>query len=142
MTSRSIDEIRCSPANAAWWGRLLVASFFAFYLNYVPIHLASVAHLNALFVSVAVIHDDDHADGGHHDDADHVPHPASDHTLNVAPQTHAPGAVALAVLCVVADTSILIDAPQPQQRISVFERVRPPGESPPDPLQPRAPPLA
>ena len=142
MTSRSTNQTRCSPRKAGWWGRLAIAAFFGFYLNYVPIHLASVAHLNALFVSVAVIHGDDHADGEHHNDADHVPHPASDHTLNLTPQTHAPGVVALAVLCVLADTSILIDAPQHQQRISVFERVKPPGESPPDPLQPRAPPLA
>jgi hypothetical protein len=41
-----------------------------------------------------------------------------------------------------AITSVLVDEPEPQPPNPVFERIRPPGESPPDPLQPRAPPLA
>ena len=142
-TSRSIDENRCSPRKVAWWGRLLVAAFVAFYLNYIPIHLSTAGHLNDLLASVGAFNDHEHANEEHHNDADHhTPHPASDHALILTAQTHAPDPFALAVLYVLADTSVVIDAPERQQRIPVFERIKPPGESPPDPLQPRAPPLA
>jgi hypothetical protein len=120
----------------------LVAAFVAFYLNYVPIHLATAAHLDGVLDSLAELvfhHHDHHAE--HHDSDEHVPHPASDHALTLTAQTPSPVSV-LAVVCVLADTSILIELPQQQQPIPVFERIRPPGESPPDPLQPRAPPFA
>lgn len=131
-----------SPTSAGWWVRLLVAGVVAFYLNYVPIHLATAAHLDGVLDSLAELvfhHDDHHAD--QHDSDGHVPHPASDHTLTLTAQTQSPVSV-LAVVCVLSDTSILLELPQRQQPVPVFERIRPPGEPPPDPLQPRAPPLA
>lgn len=144
MTVREQYYRRFSLTKAGWWGRVLIAALFAFYLNYIPLHLATATHLNGLLESVAeaVSHHDGHDDADHHDDNDHhTPHPSSDHTLNLLAQSQTPVSV-LAVVCVLADTSILIELPQPQQPIPVFERIRPPGESPPDPLQPRAPPLA
>lgn len=146
VTSRSTRHSHCSPGKAGWWGRLFVTALFGFYINYVPIHLATATHLDDLLASVAEIafHHDGHDENEHHDDTDHhVPHPASDHDLNFTAQTQAPpNTLALAVFCVLADTSVLIEAPQQRQLIPVFERIRPPGEPPPDPLQPRAPPLA
>ena len=133
-----------SPKAAGWWFRLFVAGMFAFYLNFVPIHLATATHLDSFLESVAevVSHHDGHDDANHHDDNDHhTPHPVSDHALNLVAQTQSPVSV-VAFVCVLADTSILIELPQPQPPIPVFERIRPPGEPPPDPLQPRAPPLA
>jgi hypothetical protein len=118
---------------------------FSFYVNYVPIHLATATHLDDLLASVAEVafHHDGHDEAEHDGHTDHhVPHPGSDHNLNLAAQTQAPNAAALAVLYVLADTSVLIEAPQHQQPIPIFERIKLPGESPPDPLQPRAPPLA
>lgn len=138
-----LHDRRClSPKAAGWWVRLFVAGVFAFYLNYIPIHLATAAHLDSVLESLAelVFHNDDHH-AEHHDSDEHVPHPASDHTLTLTAQTQSPVSV-LAVVCILADTSILLELPQPQRPIPVFERIRPPGEPPPDPLQPRAPPLA
>lgn len=122
----------------------MVASLFAFYLNYVPIHLATEAHLDDLLTSVAAVafHDHGHGDAHHHDNNDHhTPHPASDHTQNLAVQTQS-SCVALAVFCVPAETLVVIAVPQRQPPVPVLERIKPPGESPPGPLQPRAPPLA
>lgn len=140
---------RCPPPKAAgWWGRLLVAGLFAFYLNYIPLHLATATHLGVWFDSVAdlVLHHDGHAGHDDHDDGDHdtdhhVPHPASDHNLNLTAQTQAPVA-ALAVFLLLADTSVLFCEPEMQAVLPLVERLQPPGETPPDPLQPRAPPLA
>lgn len=142
MSARRYDNHSLSPTKAGWWVRLVVAGVFAFYLNYVPIHLATAAHLDGVLDSLAelVFHHDGHPEADH-DGGDHDPHPASDHTLTLTAQTQAPVSV-LAVVCVLADTSILIELPQPQRPIPVCERIRPPGEPPPDPLQPRAPPLA
>lgn len=137
------DDRSLSPTKAGWWVRLVVAGVFAFYLNYVPVHLATATHLDGFLESVAhaLSHHDGHDDADHHDDNNHTPHPSSDHTLTLTAQTQSPVSV-LAVVCVLADASILIEMPQPQRPIPVFECIRPPGESPPDPLQPRAPPLA
>lgn len=144
MNALQHDRRCLSPKAAGWWGRVLIAALFGFYLNYIPFHLATATHLDNLLESVAemVSHHDGHDDADHHNDNDHhTPHPASDHTLTLTAQTQSPVSV-LAVVCVLADTSILLELPQPQQPIPVFERIRPPGEPPPDPLQPRAPPLA
>lgn len=144
MTSRSTRHTRGSPGKAGWWGRLLVTALFAFYVNYVPIHLATATHLNDLFASVAEIafHHDGHDESEHHHDTDHVPHPASDHNLKLAAQTQAPNALAFPVVFVVTETLVLIEVPKQMRPIPVLERIKPPGESPPGPLLPRAPPLA
>lgn len=141
MNTRLHDNRSLSPTKAGWWVRLLVAGVFAFYLNYVPIHLGTAAHLDDVLESLAelVFHGDDHH-AEHRDSDEHVPHPASDHTLTLTAQTQSPVPV-LAVVCILADTSILFELPQQQQPIPVLERIKPPGESPPGPLQPRAPPL-
>lgn len=143
VNTRPHDNRDLAPTKAGWWVRLLVAGVFAFHLNYVPIHLASAAHLDGVLESLAelVFHHDDHHAEHHHSD-EHVPHPASDHTLTLTAQTQAHGAVALTVFILSADIFIVLPQPPSSPLPLVFERIRPPGESPPDPLQPRAPPLA
>jgi len=145
VTLRSVNHTPFSPHKAGWWGRLFVAALFTFYINYVPIHLATATHLNDLLVSVAeaALHHHGHDEADHHSNENqHSPHPASDHTLTLAASAKAPGAPIVAVFFLPAVASVLISEPEPQPPIPVFERSRPPGESPPDPLQPRAPPLA
>jgi hypothetical protein len=120
----------------------LVAGLFAFYLNFVPVHLATEVHAGGLLDSVAdTVFHHLHPHGDHHVPEQHTPHPASDHVMIAMAQTHSP-AVLVAVICLLADTSVIIEAPQHQPTIPVVERIKPPGESPPDPLLPRAPPLA
>ena len=143
MSARQHDKRCLSPTKAGWWVRLVAAGVFGFYLNYVPIHLATAAHLDGVLESLAELvfhHDDHHAD--HHDSDGHNPHPASDHTLTLTAQTQINGAVAFPVFILPADTLVALPLPSSSPRPLVFERIRPPGESPPDPLQPRAPPLA
>jgi hypothetical protein len=125
--------------------RLVVTALVAFYVNYVPIHLVTATHLDDLLASVAEIafHHHDHDEGEHHGDADHhIPHPASDHNLNFTAQTQASKTAPLAILCVLADIPVFIELPQVQHLVPVSEHIKPPGESPPGPLLPRAPPLA
>ena len=120
----------------------MVAGLFAFYLNYVPVHLATEAHLGGLLDSVAdLVFHHDHPHGDHHEPDRHTPHPASDHSMNATAQTHSLPIV-LTVICLLADTSIFIELLEPQPANPVLERIKPPGESPPGPLQPRAPPIA
>jgi hypothetical protein len=145
LTARASRRSRCSPDTAGWWGRLFAALLFAFYVNFIPIHLAAETHLDDSLASVADadLHHDGHDDGDHHDDSDHhTAHHASDHALTLTASAKAPGASPAAVYFLPAITSILLHEPEPQPPVPVFERIRPPGESPPDSRQPRAPPLA
>ena len=145
VNSCGSNTSRRSSNRTSLWSRLLVAVGFAFYVNFIPIHLATKTHLDDALASVAHAvcdhdaHDDD--DPAHSDTDHHVPHPASDHTLNLTTETPS-----FSVDCVTfflpADTLVLICQPELRPPLPVFERIRPPGESPPDPRQPRAPPLA
>ena len=142
MNSRGQKDKLCSPTTAGWCVRLLVAAFVGFHLNYVPVHLATATHLNDLFATGAHIVQEDH---GHtdarHDTNGHVPHPSSDHELSITVQAHSPLACA-DVFRELTDTSVFVFEPESQPPLPIFERIRAPGESPPGPLQPRAPPLA
>ena len=137
VNSRGSNTSRRSSSRTSLWSRLLVAVGFAFYVNFIPIHLATKTHLDSALASVA--HDD--SDPAHVDTDHHVPHPASDHILTLTTETPS-----FSVDCVAfflpADTLVLICQPELRPPLPVFERIRPPGESPPDPRQPRAPPLA
>jgi hypothetical protein len=122
----------------------LVALLFAFYVNYIPAHLAAETHLDDSAASVADVgqHHDGPDDGAHHQDGDHhTPHRASDHTLTLTTATKAPGASALVTFFLPVVSAVLVPEPESQAPIPVFECSRPPGETPPDPRQPRAPPL-
>ena len=126
---------------ACGWCRLLIAAVVAFQFNYIPLHLATEGHLDEFLDAVAHSwaqpHGHDHADRHDH----HVPHPASDHELNLVTRTASPPA--LPVFFDLAEVSVLVLGcdPEPQPVRPIFERVKPPGESPPGPLQPRAPPV-
>jgi hypothetical protein len=135
----------CSPTKAGWWGRLIVTAAVAFYLGYIPVHLATERHLEDELGSLAheLVHQDAHGDADHSDHSDsdnHKPHPASQHELSLTARTQSPS-VPLPVFLLPVESAVLICLPEPQPPLPVFERIRPPGESPPDPLQPRAPPL-
>ena len=129
---------------AGRWGVLALA---AFYLNFVSVHLATEMH----FHSHGEEHAHSHADQEHEQDRDqghehdhegpgHAPHDASEHLLDVVLKGAEP--IVAGPPFAIASTTFVLDAPvlftwaQP-----VFERERPPGVAPPDPLQPRAPPL-
>lgn len=124
------------------WLRVFVAALFIFCVNYTPIHLAIETHLDDLLASChgatqaepANIIQAEHDDGDHH-----APHFASDHLLRPAPPT--PSHVVSFDL-VTMETTVALLTVQPQTNLILMERQNPPGLPPPDPLQPRAPPLA
>ena len=124
---------------AGRWGALALA---AFYLNFVSVHLATERHFHqGEEHSHADNTDHDHEQEHEHDDGGHTPHDAGEHLLDVALKGVEP-VLAGPALAIVSEV-FSFDAPVFfvwTQR--VFERERPPGESPPDPQQPRAPPLA
>ena len=129
------------PDSVAWWLRLLTATFFVVHINYLQYHLFSETHLDELHA--AAIEDHDHDDGpddaDHHDSDHHKPHAAADHQLQMLSKHQSP----LLTIYFLASEYSLSLAPLDSQVVRIIcERLKPPGESPPDPLQPRAPPLA
>ena len=135
---------------AGRWGALALA---AFYLNFVAVHLATETHFHSHGEEHSHSHSHFHPDASHEDEPEHdhhgeddsgtghTPHDASEHLLDVALKGAEPVLEGPAVAIVSEIFSF--DAPVFfvwTQR--VFERERPPGESPSDPQQPRAPPLA
>lgn len=123
-----------------------MALLFAFHVNYVPLHLATATHLDeavvAVLDSVLHLHDHDHADvPSDNSDDGHTPHPATDHALIFAAQSQT-SAVAVLMVFVSTETSLQLLEPEVKWSTSIIERIKPPGESPPDPAQPRAPPIA
>jgi hypothetical protein len=144
MSARRTTAIRCSPKTAGWWLRLLVAVMFAFYVNYIPAHLATAVHLDDAFAWVvdSVFHPHDHADNHSEDPSDHQPHPASDHILVFASQGQPTSPGVFPIVFLLPDVALSLDTPVLQPAHPIAEWIKPPGESPPEPSQPRAPPLS
>ena len=122
-------------------GLLLVLTQLAF----VPLHLATESHLGefiAHWVDAAWHHHEHHAaDTGSGEDHPHPPHPASDHGPAFAGSTGrwTPWLAALPALPPVSGWEV-----EPVRwvfRVTLVDRVDLPGESPPEPRQPRAPPV-
>lgn len=142
MQKRHTRSFCSLPETAGWWMRLGAAAFFAFYFNFIPLHLATFAHLPDVVSAHSFDHDHDAAGEHHEGDTDHhVPHHASDHALTIAAQAQHAKLVVLLFVIPVA-TSVAIYEPEEKDECPFFECIKLPTESPPDPLQPRAPPLA
>jgi hypothetical protein len=121
--------------------RVLVALLFVFQTGYVRYHLLTEVHhddIPAAADETALGHDR-HDDGDHHDSDHHTPHPASDHLIQMLAKHQAS---LPAIDFAESETSFYL--PQPDVLVSrvLRESEGAPGESPPDPRQPRAPPLA
>ncbi len=124
------------------WLRIFVLALFIFCVNYTPIHLAIEAHFDDVPASGHGAPQAEPANTiqAEHDDADHhSPHFASDHLLRSAAPL--PSQVVNFDL-VTVETAVALLTVQLQTNLILTERQNPPGIPPPDPLQPRAPPLA
>jgi hypothetical protein len=122
--------------------RALMALLFTFYVNYIPFHLLSEPHLDDALptTQLAAAPLDDHDDADHDDhDGHHKPHPSSEHSIQILAKSQSS---ALFIAFVPAVTTIVLDAPKSLFTAAFVERIWPPGESPPEPSQPRAPPIA
>lgn len=121
--------------------RVLLALLFVFQTGYVRYHFATEAHhdeANAATEGATSLHDADH-DGDHDDSDHHKPHSASDHLVQMVAK-HQPSL--LAVHFIASETSFCLTRPETLVFRVIHESREMPGESPPDPLQPRAPPQA
>jgi hypothetical protein len=118
-----------------------MALLFIAYVNYVPFHLLKERHLDDALSSaqLATVHFDDHDDAEHEGhDEHHKPHPSSEHFIQILSKSES------VVLCIALPTGvagIVLDAPESLVKATFVERIWPPGTSPPEPSQPRAPPL-
>jgi len=130
-----------SPSSGRWWIGLLTAALFAFHVNYVRIHLLTEVHHSAGATASPQALGDHHehpaGDDHDHDHNQHQPHSAAEHHLQLAGKQQSPW-VALALL--LPEASVFLPLPQVQVGCAIIERGSLPGESPPDPRQPRAPP--
>ena len=145
--ARSQHHRRDLPEITGWTG-LLVTLLVAVYFNYLPLHLATEAH--GYSPLEANVHADSHLQHHHgHEEGEHHHHD-DDHDTSHAPadHDHSFGAfepsspLCLAAPCVMADVFTLPSVTLLLPRSPVLQRLKPPGESPPGPRQPRAPPLA
>ena len=130
-------------AAVALVARGLVALLFTFYVNYIPFHLLSERHYDDSLPSEAStshLDDHDHNDADHDGhDGHHKPHPSSEHSIQILPKSET---VSLWIAFLHAVTVVVLDIPESQVTAPFVERIWPPKESPPEPSQPRAPPLA
>jgi hypothetical protein len=127
---------------AGWWSRLLTAAVFALYVNYVPFHLVSEPHSHDAVPSAQAVahHSDEHHIPDHdgHDDH-HVPHPASEHSIQMLLKSES---LFVCLAFLPAITGIVLEIPETRVAVPFIERIWSPGESPPEASQPRAPPIA
>lgn len=124
-----------------WWLRFFGLLLFVYGVNFAPVHLALETHLGdlpaqALSVGVeaSLLSATGQAADSHHD-----PHLASDHSLRLATQAQVSF---VSFDCYAPSATVEICRPQLLLPLFLTERQNPPGLPPPDPLQPRAPPLA
>jgi hypothetical protein len=115
--------------------RIFLLLFFTFYIHYIPFHLAAELHCE---------HDPETAHSGnpeheeHCDDEEHEVHSSTDHEITFVAQKQ----ILLSTPGLFLSSEKISFLPAvPAIRIPVHEEILP-GDSPPDPLQPRAPPGA
>lgn len=132
--------MNAKPASAAWWARVLMLLLFVFQVGYTYFHLGTENHFDNAQQFAAGIEPAHHEspDTDHHD-SDHQPHSASDHLVQMRPQQTVN---LLVVDFIVSEISLSLTQPEAFVSRVIVEDEHAPGTIPPDPLQPRAPPLA
>jgi hypothetical protein len=134
---------RVKPGSFAWWARVLTALVFVFQVYYIQFHLLVEKHLDDRSVSVAssVVKIGEHgeADGHHGHDHHHPEHPGSDHVISMVAK-HPSSCLDFSILQ--AQTSICCAEACRSKVAPNAEVWKWASESPPDPAQPRGPPLS
>ncbi len=138
-------QVRRRTFFGCWWVRVFALLLFVYGVNYVPVHLVLETHLGRLPGTLPGTSQTADAPAtvwfgpGHEDASHHPPHLASDHSLRMTSQAQVNY---VAVTFCVASTAVKASRSTFQLPLFLTERQNPPGLPPPDPLQPRAPPLA
>ena len=125
--------------SADWWLRFLAAVLFAFSANYERAHLSLESHVEPQVVAKRANAGSSvfEAAGGE-ESGGHEPHPALEHSMRMAPPAQA---TPLVLECALAVAYTEPEPPTPHLLLFLTERQNPPGIPPPDPFQPRAPPI-
>lgn len=128
------------PTSAVWWTRVLMLVLFVFQISYTAIHIGTKHHFDEelQFTTQADSVHQELPDTDHHD-GQHQPHSASDHLVQMRPQHTIK---LLVVDFVVSETSLSLTPPETLVSCVLLDDAHVPCDIPPDPLQPRAPPLA
>jgi hypothetical protein len=131
---------RCRTFFRCWWLRFFGLLLFVYGVNYSPVHLALETHLGDLPASARSVSAEAWllSATGQAADSQHDPHLASDHSLRLATQAQVSF---VSFDCYAPAAMVEICRPQILLPLFLTERQNPPGLPPPDPLQPRAPPL-
>ncbi len=119
--------------------RGLMALLFTFYVNYLPFHLLNERHCDENLSPHAFAGHFNNHDGHDGHDGHHKPHPSSEHSFEALLKT---GSVTLWVAFLPGANVLVLDTPESRAPFEFVERIWPPGVSPPEPSQPRAPPIA
>lgn len=137
---KSSEACLVRPGSIAWWTRMLTVLLFVFHISYLRVHLLTEVHSDIPPQTASDSSHDDHDDDNDHQDSDHhKPHSALDHVVQMVAKHH-DSVVAIDFLPLVALVSY---TPAVFHVVRIpFENWTLPGDSPPDPLQPRAPPLS
>ena len=135
---------RTWPARRAAGGRwlgVLTALVFVLQINYVRFHLLTETHLAVVYVASppSPAPDGGYDEGDHHGSDQHERHSALDHLVQMVAKHKAS---LLADAFIPSETSIRLTLPDSQVLRMRYASGKAPGESPPDPMQPRAPPFA
>lgn len=112
----------------------LTAVLLAFYVGYIPYHLAVEEHIAGSLPLAESAHHDSHEDTDH--DSDHAPHASADHSFDIILKPK----FSLDVICGLISNLAFSFEPMTHAVIISSEPFQIPKEFPPDPLQPRAPP--
>jgi hypothetical protein len=129
-----------SRAALALVARGLLALLHIAYVNYIPFHLLSEQHCgDSLSSQISDAHFDDHDDADHHShDGHHKPHPSFEHSIQILAKSES---IELFISFIPAVATLVLEVPESLFTAALVERIWPPGESPPEPSQPRAPPI-
>jgi hypothetical protein len=134
------------PVFAGLWVRLVTVLCFLSAVLYTQVHLAVEEHVHGFEArpveleaggwELQEITGEDHH---HHADLGHLPHSASEHAFRLALYSGT-----LSFSGEAEPASVVVDLVRPPLYLGLFltERQNPPGLRLPDPLQPRAPPIA
>jgi hypothetical protein len=127
-----------SSALMRGWMSFLTAILLTFYIGYIPLHLALEEHFeNGAHVTEFTSHDD-HDDDDHDSDAEHAPHASADHSVEFIAKSKLSLDVVYIIVSKITFSFELVNS----SVVAFAEPFKVPKESPPDPLQPRAPPVA
>ena len=130
------------PAAIRAWLGMFTVLLLVLQISFVHVHLLTEHHhLDGIHIGAAAgsAHDNDHHHEHDPERDTHQPHSASDHLLQIAAKHRTSF---LAVVALPAESAVVLIRPDADFVCINFTGGIAPSESPPDPLQPRAPPLA